>query len=214
MVGKQEIANQLIEDYCLQSELFDCRQCLLHILEGTKVPGELARIFKISDSRCVTELKRLFYGIKEDKTQWKTFLYSLTSYKECIKCKTIKPIESFNNYKETKYTYCTMCERASDKLRREANPDQYKADLRKRYENNPGIWKYNASKRRALLKQAIPSWADLEKIKEIYNNCPKGYEVDHIHPLQGENVCGLHVENNLQYLTMKENRSKYNKFSS
>lgn len=56
-----------------------------------------------------------------------------------------------------------------------------------------------------------PSWADLTKIKEIYNNCPKGYHVDHIVPLQGELVSGLHVENNLQYLTMSENCSKGNK---
>ena len=51
----------------------------------------------------------------------------------------------------------------------------------------------------------------LEKIKEIYQNRKKGYHVDHIIPLQGENVSGLHVENNLQYLTTKQNLSKGNK---
>lgn len=61
-------------------------------------------------------------------------------------------------------------------------------------------------------RNRTPKWADLNKIKDFYNNCPAGYAVDHIIPLKGKLVCGLHVENNLQYLTRKENSSKNNKF--
>ena len=50
--------------------------------------------------------------------------------------------------------------------------------------------------------------ADREAIKEFYINCPEGYEVDHIMPLSKG---GLHHEDNLQYLTIRENRSKGNK---
>ena len=60
--------------------------------------------------------------------------------------------------------------------------------------------------------QRTPKWADLDKIKEVYLNCPKGLEVDHIIPLQGKEVSGLHVACNLQYLTRSENSSKSNKF--
>ena len=67
------------------------------------------------------------------------------------------------------------------------------------------------AKRRAMKLRATPKFANLKKIKEIYKNCPKGYTVDHIIPLQGNNVCGLHVEWNLQYLTRSENSSKSNK---
>ena len=69
------------------------------------------------------------------------------------------------------------------------------------------------SKRRASKLQRTPAWADLEAIKQFYLNCPKGYHVDHIVPLQGVNVSGFHVLNNLQYLTAFENNSKGNKYA-
>ena len=78
--------------------------------------------------------------------------------------------------------------------------------------NNPQKNRLKEANRRARKLQATPSWANMEKIKEIYLNCPKGYHVDHIIPLQGNTVCGLHVENNLQYLKAKENLRKGNNF--
>lgn len=59
-------------------------------------------------------------------------------------------------------------------------------------------------------KNQTPSSADLEKIKEIYMNCPDGYEVDHIIPISKG---GLHHQDNLQYLTISENRSKGNRLN-
>ena len=67
------------------------------------------------------------------------------------------------------------------------------------------------NKRRAYKLKAIPKWANLEKIKEIYKQCRKGYHVDHIIPLRGSNVCGLHVENNLQILKARDNILKSNR---
>jgi len=77
--------------------------------------------------------------------------------------------------------------------------------------NKPAINATHA-KRRALKKNAIPPWADLEKIKEIYKNCPEGHHVDHTIPLVSDKVCGLHVEANLQYLPALENLKKRNHF--
>ena len=65
--------------------------------------------------------------------------------------------------------------------------------------------------RRAKKLKAIPIWANLEKIKDIYRLCPKGYHIDHVIPLQGKNVCGLHVENNLRAIPATLNIAKGNR---
>jgi endogenous inhibitor of DNA gyrase (YacG/DUF329 family) len=94
------------------------------------------------------------------------------------------------------------------------NKEKQRLYRKKYYSTDEGKAKMNAktNKRRAAKLNAIVAWTNLEKIKEIYKNCPKGYHVDHIVPLQAKNVSGLHVENNLQYLTAKQNISKGNKF--
>lgn len=64
----------------------------------------------------------------------------------------------------------------------------------------------------AARKLRTPKWADRKKIKAFYKACPDGMQVDHIIPLKGAIVSGLHVHNNLQYLTPLDNLSKGNKF--
>lgn len=83
--------------------------------------------------------------------------------------------------------------------------------MKKHYLENKGYYKDKTNKRRAIKLRAIPKFANLDKIREIYKNCPKGYHVDHIIPLNNPIVCGLHVEWNLQYLSAKDNCSKSNK---
>jgi len=63
----------------------------------------------------------------------------------------------------------------------------------------------------AARKQRVPPWADAEKTREVYAACPAGMQVDHVVPLFGRLVCGLHVHNNLQYLTPVANQRKSNK---
>ena len=99
-----------------------------------------------------------------------------------------------------------------DKLYRLNNKDKVRNTKRLSRLKNPSLIKYHCAKRRAMKLKATPKFADLNKIKEIYKKCPKGYHVDHIVPLINKNVCGLHVEWNLQYLTPSANISKSNKF--
>ena len=88
---------------------------------------------------------------------------------------------------------------ARSKAWRVANPDKSGA--------------HRAAYRAAKLK-ATPAWANKNKIVGIYKAAIKaGLEVDHVIPLRGKNVCGLHVENNLQLLTRTENACKGNSYA-
>lgn len=79
------------------------------------------------------------------------------------------------------------------------------------FRNNRAKHNFKEAKRRAAKLNATPSWLSSEdwaKIKEIYETCPEGYHVDHIIPLQGKEVSGLHVPWNLQHLTADDNLKK------
>lgn len=115
--------------------------------------------------------------------------------------------------------------RAYEKAWREANPEKV-AEMNKRggakwTKANPGLVAARVRRRQAAKLQRTPPWADKEKIKALYVEAARltketgiPHEVDHVYPLQGEFVSGLHVENNLQILTMSDNRSKGNKHES
>lgn len=83
---------------------------------------------------------------------------------------------------------------------------------------NPEKNAFYVMKRQAAKLQAIPSWADMDKIEAIYTEARRLTEltgilhhVDHIVPLQSPWVCGLHCEANLQILPYYENQSKSNR---
>lgn len=92
------------------------------------------------------------------------------------------------------------------------NTDYIQARNKKRSHENREYFRHHMALRRARFLQAIPNWSDKQKIKEIYDNCPTGFHVDHIVPLANPVVCGLHVHNNLQYLSPHDNFSKGNSF--
>jgi hypothetical protein len=85
--------------------------------------------------------------------------------------------------------------------------------FRRWQENNRDKVRLKNANERAMRLQRLPSWADKSSIKEFYLNCPDGYHVDHIIPLKGKYISGLHVLGNLQYLPAAENLSKSNKFT-
>ena len=84
---------------------------------------------------------------------------------------------------------------------------------------NPDKRRAIAAKRNAAKLQRTPAWVDFEAIKAVYAEAHRLEEldgiprhVDHVIPLQGELVSGLHIASNLKILTAEENLSKSNKF--
>ena len=103
----------------------------------------------------------------------------------------------------------------------ENNPERRKAIKAKYKKANRGKENFHLSKRRAAKLLRTPKWLtadDLFIIEEAYhlaklrsNLTGIQYHVDHILPLQGKKVSGLHVPNNLQVIPAKLNLQKSNK---
>ena len=100
----------------------------------------------------------------------------------------------------------------------------YSAKNRKKTTERNRLWKktkpemvrMNKAKRRAAECMAMPRWltsGHLNEIRLIYAEAARNeLTVDHIIPLKGENVCGLHVPWNLRPLSSSENSRKGNRF--
>jgi len=102
--------------------------------------------------------------------------------------------------------------------------EEYKAWLRQYRKDNPEITMESDARKRAQRMKRLPSWqSDLDRknISEIYDvrrlvdeltGIP--HHVDHVIPLQGKNVSGLHTPDNLLIVPARENMSKKAKFDA
>lgn len=141
----------------------------------------------------------------------------LVSNYGCVKCRTIS--------KRTDYKKCPWKRKKSlarsshryyikhkEKIERNRIERGYDKQFRER--NPEKRLKYMRRK-----KEAIPLWYETELVKQLYlkrDELSKLWgiqlHVDHIVPLHGKNVCGLHCWDNLQLLEASLNLSKNNKF--
>lgn len=142
--------------------------------------------------------------------------------KLCRKCSEIKPSSEF--FKQKKHrdglqSYCKECARSyyrNKTLNDEDFRQRRNLKSRKYRVENKDYFARKSAERKAFKLLATPSWLTedhLTQISDMYKKCPEGYEVDHIVPLRGKNVSGLHVPWNLQHLTKEENRRKSNAYS-
>lgn len=142
----------------------------------------------------------------------------------CYTGKHYKPAEEFSKDARMKRGYQGSCKECckiafkkwyeSKKIVTQAQKRQYKKDHSDKINAN------NA-KRRAARLQRTPNWLTLLHLSQIEMFYASAraltkelgieFDVDHIVPLQGKNVSGLHVPWNLQVLPAVENGSKSNK---
>lgn len=154
----------------------------------------------------------------------------------CVECdnannqhfRTNNPEYAHQHYVDNKDTYTNQL-----KLHRANNPEYYTEYNKLRYRrhkhqhnNQVKQWRDSnrsnvlaaCAKRRTLQLQRTPGWADDGAIKEVYKRRESisqitgiVHHVDHIIPLKGKTVCGLHVEYNLQVIARGANLEKGNK---
>ena len=85
--------------------------------------------------------------------------------------------------------------------------------------DNPGKDLALSRKKKAAKINRTPPWADHDKITAVYEEAAAlralgvDVHVDHIIPLQGELVSGLHVHYNLRVILAADNLKKRNKFA-
>ena len=125
------------------------------------------------------------------------------AYKYCsYSCKVLVN-KSKESYKQTRNAYM--------KQHREEHIEEYKERNKLYYVKNKYKFLANNSRRRDVIRQATPIWANKQDIENVYLEAQYfGYHVDHIIPFRGKNVCGLHVWDNLQILPPKDNLRKGN----
>ena len=161
--------------------------------------------------------------------------------KTCRTCKEEKPLDAFctNNSKpDGKHPECKVCAakryaewraknkehiKEYDKKWRVENKDKKSKNYKKWQQTHKGTVNAINSRRRADEKSATPAWADKKEMQYYYNLAEYftwvsggfvKYHVDHVVPLRGKGVCGLHVQNNLQVLKSVDNLRKSNKHES
>jgi 5-methylcytosine-specific restriction endonuclease McrA len=96
-----------------------------------------------------------------------------------------------------------------------------KEKIAQRMRERPWVSRARVRLRQATQAKATPPWVDVSAIRDIYRSAEEAtratgvlHSVDHIVPLRGRGVCGLHVPWNLQVMTMEENRRKSNRFDA
>ena len=159
---------------------------------------------------------------------------------KCKSCKSIDLFNSNKSRKDGLADECRDCKRQQDKNYAARHREEAKKRAFDWYHSNKerikekrsiygSNWKRlnkdkncaNSNRYRARKLNATPVWLTEEQHRqiesfywlaklqnELTDEC---YHVDHIIPLKGKTVCGLHVPWNLQILAAKDNLSKSNK---
>ncbi len=145
----------------------------------------------------------------------------------CLSCESTREVARLSNKEAHRARMAAFRAKNPDKIKAynrkhdAANREKRRQIVRAWQAKHPEKLLALNAKRRAKIRQAVPKWADLKAIEKIYAEARRrkisegiDLHVDHIIPLRGKSVCGLHVANNLQILNAKDNLVKNNSWSS
>lgn len=127
-----------------------------------------------------------FGNDKNGARSWKFELLASIEHKYCYVCRQILHYSDYHSNKDNTDSLSAKCKTCAI---------------------------FKTKEQKLYIVQRTPKWSSKDRIYSIYNNCPKGMHVDHIIPLRGALVSGLHVPENLQYLSAEENIKKGNRFN-
>lgn len=143
---------------------------------------------------------------RQDAAYWSEY-----ERKNPVKDKAVKQ----RHYQDNKQEYI---KRAAEWARE--NKDKRRVSVNLWRSKNRDWCAINRAERERFIRDATPQWADHNKIKAIYLAAKAAtdttgviHSVDHIIPLRGQLVCGLHIHSNMQVLTASENSRKSNRYS-
>lgn len=147
--------------------------------------------------------------------------YRLVSTYGCAMCAAVKRTTITPGLRDRQRNSCRLW-RLNNLERERARERQWSRDNLERSRARARLYQKENAKsvcasvlaRSKHVRQATPPWADMKAIRQFYANRPEGFHVDHIVPLRGRNVCGLHILENLQYLSAEDNLAKGNRFDA
>jgi len=158
--------------------------------------------------------------------------------KICTVCQLTKDLKQFNFSNKSKNIRGAKCKACVKIQRLKYKHKQKEYDTRRKIEgilltrerarlwhkNNKALSSFNSMQYYTRKLNATPKWLTeehIDEIKQFYIDAEYlthltkvKFHVDHIMPLKGETLCGLHVPWNLQLLPANENCSKSNKIIS
>jgi hypothetical protein len=155
--------------------------------------------------------------VQAHKRYWANKEYTLSKGKEW----RLKNKEKASQINKIWRTLNKSRKAATGKAYRRANKERIARRVKNWAKQNTAKRAASTAKRRAKHSKASPTWMTYkeflqierfyvlaEKLEKLF--C-KRYDVDHIIPLQGETVCGLHVPWNLRVISARLNQVKGNK---
>lgn len=194
------------KDKSMPAKLNIDKEEFIRLLEEGYTGPQLAVHFGCK-SATISDRKRRWGLVGKSKNMVKRPV--IEGKRQCSMCLNTLPVSSFHKNSTKKYgitSVCTYCVAIED---------------RDRYMANSKYFKIKAEKRTKRISVATPKWySELDEfvLGEMYDLVELKKELtgidwhlDHIIPLQGKTVCGLHWHKNWQVITAQENLSKSNK---